>query len=55
MGSIINTKAKYSTKDCYSMLVQNMAILVVAREKNLRLLWNKHAEDEAEGFFLHRI
>ena len=33
------------------MLVQNMASLVVAREKNIRLLWNKHAEDEAEEFF----
>ena len=30
------------------MLVQNMASLAVAREKNIWLLWNKHAEDEAE-------
>ena len=30
------------------MLVQYMASLVVAMEKNKRLLWSKHAEDEAE-------
>ena len=33
------------------MLVQSMASLVVAREKNIWLLWNKHAEHEAEEFF----
>ena len=30
------------------MLVQNMASMVVAMEKNIRLLWNKQAEDKAE-------
>ena len=30
------------------MFVQNMASLGVAKEKNIRLLWSKHAEDEAE-------
>ena len=29
------------------MLVQNMASLVGAMEKNYRLLWSKYAEDEA--------
>ena len=37
------------------MLVQNIASLVVAREKNIWLLWNKHAEDWAEEFFLTRF
>ena len=30
------------------MLVQNMASMVVAMEKNIRFLWNKQAEDKAE-------
>ena len=34
------------------MLVQNMASLVVAREENIWLPWNKHVEEEGEEFFL---
>ena len=30
------------------MLVQNMASLVVAMEKNIRFLWSKHAENELD-------
>ena len=33
------------------MLVQNKARLVVARKKNIWLLWKKDTEDEAEEFF----
>ena len=37
------------------MFVQNMASLVVAKEKNIWLLWNKYAEDEEEEFFWDQI